>query len=448
MYSEQVPLFKELTPFGGKLDEKNRWIQMANLVPWDEVESIYRSYFDLTKQSVLKNGRLILGLMIGQMILEMSDREIVEHFHENPYFQYFCGQSSFVVRLEKRVIHPSLLSKRRKRLGVAYMKQFEAEILGALLKKGIIKGKTLKLDATVFESKISYPTDVKLLNTVREWCCKKILFVKNKLDPSQKIRTVRNTARKVYLRFQKTRRKTKAFVRKTRNQMLRFVRRNIDQLTQLVASAKTACDALSSSALRQLEDRLAIAQQIYTQQHHMAKTRGHRIADRIVSFHQPLVRPIIRGKEKAAVEFGIKTQVALVDGYAFLDRADFSPFHEGNDLPLSIAQHQDRFGRSPDSVIADQLYATRANRLFLKEHAINHAFKPTGRPPNLPDNQARYQRKIRKKQQSSRNAIEGLFGHLKSRFNLQNTTWTTQDGPELQVRFGILAFNLVKASAL
>ena len=53
----------------------------------------------------------------------------------------------------------------------------------------------------------------------------------------------------------------------------------------------------------------------------MAKTRGKRVANRIVSFHQPLVRPMIRGKEGGNYEFGIKAHVALVDGYAFLDRA-------------------------------------------------------------------------------------------------------------------------------
>ena len=48
----------------------------------------------------------------------------------------------------------------------------------------------------------------------------------------------------------------------------------------------------------------------------MYDTKTHRVADRIVSISQPHVRPIVRGKEKAEVEFGAKVSVSMVDGYA------------------------------------------------------------------------------------------------------------------------------------
>ncbi len=31
-------LFEELFPFGGKLDPRNRWLRISELVPWDELE--------------------------------------------------------------------------------------------------------------------------------------------------------------------------------------------------------------------------------------------------------------------------------------------------------------------------------------------------------------------------------------------------------------------------
>ena len=445
MYPKETPLFKELNPYSGQIDEENRWIKMAEMLPWDEVDGIYRRYFDDRKQSVIKKCRLIMGMMMGQMILEMSDRDIVSYFHENPYFQYFCGQTTFVARVNKPIIHPSLLSKRRQRLGVEYMKAFENEVLRVLQEKGFVKGKKLMLDATVFEANITYPNDVKLLNTVREWCCHTILKVKNALDPTLKIRTMKRTARKVYLQYQKTRKKKNTFIRKTKNRMLRFTKRNMGQLEALIAKVHKKSGSLSDSIVGKIENRLEVARRIYDQQLWMAKTRGKRVADRIVSFHQPLVRPMIRGKESGNYEFGIKAHVALVDGYAFLDQAQFDPFHEGNLLPDSVAQHRQRFGRLPHTVIADQLYATRSNRTFLKNQHIQHAFKPIGRPLNLPEKTIQAERVSRRKNQVSRNAIEGLFGHLKSRFNLHRTTWTVPNGPEFQVRVGCLAFNLHRA---
>ena len=48
----------------------------------------------------------------------------------------------------------------------------------------------------------------------------------------------------------------------------------------------------------------------------MYASRTHGCADRIVSLHQPYVRPIVRGKATAKTEFGAKLTVSLVEGYA------------------------------------------------------------------------------------------------------------------------------------
>jgi len=38
-------LFPELFPFGGRLDERNRWLQISKLIPWPELEGEYLKYF-------------------------------------------------------------------------------------------------------------------------------------------------------------------------------------------------------------------------------------------------------------------------------------------------------------------------------------------------------------------------------------------------------------------
>jgi len=40
-----VPLFKELFPFGGQLEEDNRWLRIADLIPWRELEREYNTHF-------------------------------------------------------------------------------------------------------------------------------------------------------------------------------------------------------------------------------------------------------------------------------------------------------------------------------------------------------------------------------------------------------------------
>lgn len=228
--------------------------------------------------------------------------------------------------------------------------------------------------------------------------------------------------------------------------MLRFVKRNIGQLEQLIAETQKSVRTISSMALDKITIWLAVAKTIYNQQLLMAQTRGRRIPDRVVSFHQPPLRPMIRGKEKGFVEFGIKAHVALVDGFAFLDHAQFNPFHEGNLLPDRVQIHFNRFGCFPYTVVADQLYATRANRTWMNDRLIIHSFKPIGRPPSIPEKQTKAQRAQRRKLNDSRNAIEGFFCHLKSRFKLNCTTWSVQNGHEFQVWLRLRAFNLTKAA--
>ena len=280
MYPNQLPIFKELSPYSGGIDTNNRWIKLASLIPWEEMEGIYRRSFSTCKQSVIKPGRLILGMMIDEMFVQTDDRDILEYFHENPYFQYFCGQDSFVPKLDgKSICHPSLLSKRRKRLGKKYTNKFERLVLEMLKEKKLIKRNRMALDATVFPINISYPNDVKLLNSTREWACETILRVKQRLGPALKIRTYRRVARRAYLSYCKKRRKKKVFINKTIKKMIRFTARNIAQLECLLSELEFNCSTVThigKTSLGVIQMKLHTAKIILEQQTHRVTTRGAR----------------------------------------------------------------------------------------------------------------------------------------------------------------------------
>ncbi|MCY0896762.1 MAG: hypothetical protein OWS03_10830 [Alicyclobacillaceae bacterium] len=72
---------------------------------------------------------------------------------------------------------------------------------------------------------------------------------------------------------------------------------------------------------------LLVIRELVRQQKMMYDTRFHRVEDRIVSISQPHVRPIVRGKAKANVEFGAKFAVSMVDGCARIDCAQWDTFN-------------------------------------------------------------------------------------------------------------------------
>jgi hypothetical protein len=84
-------------PFEGKLSQDNRWVIMANLIPWSEFEAEYASLFSEEMGAPAKTFRIALGALIIQERLGISDRKTVEQIRENPYLQYFIGLTNYQI---------------------------------------------------------------------------------------------------------------------------------------------------------------------------------------------------------------------------------------------------------------------------------------------------------------------------------------------------------------
>ena len=91
----------------------NRWVKMAELIPWDEFEAEYAENFPTEMGAPAKSFRMALGALIIKEKLGISDRETVEQIRENPYLQYFVGQSIYSNELP---FDPSLLVHFRQRI--------------------------------------------------------------------------------------------------------------------------------------------------------------------------------------------------------------------------------------------------------------------------------------------------------------------------------------------
>jgi hypothetical protein len=90
-----TPIEKFKLPFEGQLAEDNRWVIMANLIPWSEFEDEYAKQFTIEMGAPAKSFRIAIGSLIIKEKLGLSDRETVEQIRENPYLQYFIGLNSY-----------------------------------------------------------------------------------------------------------------------------------------------------------------------------------------------------------------------------------------------------------------------------------------------------------------------------------------------------------------
>jgi IS5 family transposase len=476
-------------PFGGKLDKENRWVQLAQLVPWVEAEKKYGKFFKNTfRGQHTISLRMGLGALIIQERMQLTDRETLESISENPYMQYFIGLAGFKL---KPPFHHSMMTHFRKRLtdvlaelneivategaketkddddnddrsgGVkgkakraskqsapaaaaeqqTMFDQMQAEsakstssVEQMAVEPGLVetnetvieekpvsaveseepslpnKG-TILMDATCAPADVAYPTDLNLLNEAREKL-EAIIDTLHKpvIGKAEKPRTYREKARKQFLSVSKQRRPGPKVIRKAIRRQLGYVGRNLEIIAE--QAKKQPLTLLSRKAYREL----LVIHELYRQQLQMYNERSHQIEDRIISIHQPHVRPIVRGKAKARVEFGAKIAVSMTNGYAFLDRLSWDNFNESTTFIEVIGQYHKRMGYYPAVVQADQIYRTRENRSFCKTHGIRLSGPALGREPK--NGLSSEEKQVAKQDTGERNAIEGKFGEGKRKYGL------------------------------
>ena len=290
------------------------------------------------------------------------------------------------------------------------------------------------MDASCVPADIRYPSDLSILNEVRE----KTESIIDRLHAPdvgerEKPRIYRQRARKDYLAVAKKRKPTRKAIRKAIGKQLRYIRRNLKFINELVGR-----DRLSLLSRREYRN-LLVCSEVYRQQKHMYENHVRSVSGRIVSVSQHHVRPIIRGKAGRAVEFGAKISASKIDGYAYLDRLSWEAYHEGEDLAPRIEAYRRRFGCYPQSVHVDAIYRTRANRAYCIERGIRISGPPLGRPKKHPSIEEKRQSR---EDERRRIAIEGVFGRAKRAYSLSRIMAKRADTAHTSIALAFLVMNL------
>ena len=287
---------------------------------------------------------------------------------------------------------------------------------------------------------------MKLLNEAREKL-EEIIDVLHEPHKGEqkKVRTYRQKARKDYLKVAKKSRPSRQTIRGGIRKQLQYIARNLRHIEKLSRCEEFGRISPLSSLKGRMYKNLLVIAELYRQQKKMYDQKIHKVADRIVSISQPHVRPIVRGKANADVEFGAKISVAMVDGYAFLEKLSWDAFNEAGELKDHIENYHRRFGYYPASVHVDEIYRNRANRAYCKRRGIQISGPPLGRPPKDP---AEYRRLLKGAKQSEieRIPIEGKFGNGKRKYGWSRISSKLKSTSETSIAMTVLVMNLEKIS--
>lgn len=374
-----------------------------------------------------------VALMVLKSYTGLSDRKLVEQINGSIYFQLFCG---IFIRPGQEIRDAKLVSKIRCELaGKLDMDLFQQEIARSW--KPLMKDTHVVMsDATCYESHLRFPTNEKLLWESIEWIQGQIVKQCKGLK-TRRPRNKYNDIRKRYRNFSRARRKTAKQKRKLRVSLLYLLGKLNGQLDVIEKQHREEL-ALDGA----YHKRRNIIRQVLAQQEQMHQT-GKSMPGRIVSIDKHYVRPVVRGKETKAVEFGAKANLIQVDGINFIEHVSFKPFNEGTRGISSIQYARKLLRKKVTHFAADAIYATNKTRKYCSSlpSPIYTSFVRKGREARDEDARRKL-RSLLSKERSTR--LEGSFGTEKEHYGLRKIKARTEETEILWILFGVHVANGVR----
>lgn len=151
--------------FEDTLNQKHPLYILADKIDWHLLEASFSPLYCQNNGRPAKRIRLMVGLLMLKHIRNVSDESVVEQWSENNYYQYFCGERSFVPTVP---CEASELVHFRKRIGESGIELILKESIRV---NGTDSGDyNVNIDTTVQEKNITFPTDAKLHKKIIREC--------------------------------------------------------------------------------------------------------------------------------------------------------------------------------------------------------------------------------------------------------------------------------------
>ena len=394
-----LPILKEI------VNPKHELVILSNKIDWSTFENEFSELYSHTGQPGVP-VRMMVGLLLLKRIYNLGDETVMEQWLQNPYFQYFCGESEFQW---KYPCDPSDLVHFRKRVGKAGIEKIFQ--LSVDTRKDEIKTKDVLVDTTAQEKNITYPTDAKLLIKAIKLCNK--IAEKENINQRQNYkRTIKKLLLKQrFAHHPKRRKEAKAALRKLKTIAGRLVRELERELGEI--------------ALGVYSEQLKNCNKIISQK----KTDKNKI----YSLHEPDVACIAKGKAHKKFEFGSKVSFAVVPGVNIIVGVQNFNGNPNDTITLKpTLEHVEKIsGIKFKNAIVDRGYKGQMK--------VNDITIVSPKPPNAkqPYSKATMRKKCRK-----RAAIEPVIGHVKHDCRMQRNYLKGNIGNDINALLAAAGFNL------
>jgi IS5 family transposase len=355
-----------------------------------------------------------------------------------------------------KVPDDTVMNKWALALGPEVIADIHKRVVAIAHEKKVVEGRKLRVDTTVVETNIHYPTDSSILGDgvrVLTRAMKRIAAMAG--DVGAKLR---DRSRSVKYRILEIGRAARSKVGTSQERLQQGYRKLLEATSRVVGQAKRfsreiaggvkkSSDVFQQAALeglrKELDTMLPRVQQVMKQARARVLGGNTHVPEKLVSIFEPDTEVIRKGKASKPTEFGkmVKIQEAenqIITSYEVYEKR---PSDSALLIP-AIESHEELLGRVPRLVAGDAAFYSAGNEKAAQEKGVKRVCVPNRKTKSAERKREQKKRWFRNGQKW-RTGCEGRISVLKRRHGLNRCRDKGQPGMRRWVGLGVIADNLI-----
>jgi IS5 family transposase len=448
-------LFEVLLPDGHKLWPD--WLRRIDTLLEDEavIDTVAHALEARWPQS-RRRGRpgtpadVVLRMLILKHLFDWSYDDLEREVRANLVYRAFTRIDAGEVPDAKTIL------KIARALGPDVIAQLHRQVVEVATRAGVTHGRRFRIDTTVVETNVHYPTDSSLLQDGVRVLTRTMQHAGTALgDPHGHVRNrLRSVGRRVLIIGRQARppETRDALVRSYRQLMattravVRDATTMVRRIHQRLRTASASIAPTLTRARQQLQHMQPLVTRVLDQTRARLLGGDTHVRDKVLSVFEPHTEAIRKGKIAKPTEFGKLVTIQEAE-HQIITAYEVHPTRPA-DMTLwtpALDRHVAMFGRAPDIAAGDRGFASAKNEDAAIRLGVRRVILP--RPGRkTPARRAHERQRWFRRGQRWRVGCEGRISVIKRRHGLRRCRYHGPDGTARWVGLGVIANNLVSTA--
>lgn len=433
------------------------WMRQADQVLEDEqlIHTVYEALLKRSPKSRTRGRRgvaaeIVLRRMLLKHIRNWSFQDLEREVRPNLLYREFTRIGS------GKVPDAKTLGRQAQALSPEVVAQIHQRMVELAVESKVVQGRKMRVDTTVVETNIHYPTDSSLLgdgDRVLTRVMKKVTAIagavgtklRNRMRSVQ--RRVVEIARAGRTKGEKGKQKIEPLYRKLLDITGRVVGQAKRFSSEIASGVKRSSDVLKQAALeglkREIDGMVETLRKVVKQAKARVFGGDTHVEGKILSVFETSTEVIRKGKASKPTEFGKVVKIQEAENQIVIDYEVYDQKPSDSDLLIpAIETHQARMGRTPDLAAADAGFYSAKNVAEAEEMGVKRVSVPN-RSTRSAARRQHQKRRWFKKGQKWRTGCEGRISLLKRRHGMRRSLYKKDAGIKRWVGLAVIADNLI-----